>query len=166
MTAAELTPAIGRYGLPVREPTVVVAEYLEGTEIFSSSAGYPLISARRQDHGTTRRHYTNLMGINAGIEFVCLSDFASDRAVRIDSMNRNAAGIVESGKQKRATSVNGDVDRPVTQPYGVANRDERSVRIDFKGIQIMISRVLGRMSIAARNIKISAPLARFLNLLG
>lgn len=166
MTTAELTPAIRRYGLPVRESTIVVAEYLEGTAILFSFAGNALIAARRQDHGTTRRHDANLMGIYAGIELVCLSDFASYRAIRIDSMNGNAAGIVESGKQKRATRVDRDVDWPVTQPYGVANRDEPSGCIDSKGIQIMIAWVFGCVSITARNIEISAPLARFLNLLG
>jgi hypothetical protein len=105
------------------------------------------------------------MGIYAGIELVRLSDFFSYRAVRIDSMNGNAAGVVESGKQKRAARVHRDVDWPVTHPYGVANRDEPSGRIDCKGIQIMISRVFSCMSIAARNVEISAPLARFLNLL-
>jgi hypothetical protein len=81
-------------------------------------------------------------------------------------MNGNAAGLVESGKQKGAARVNRDVDWPVTQAYRIANRNESSACIDSKRIQIMISRVFSCMSIAARNIEIPAPLARFLNLLG
>jgi hypothetical protein len=123
MTAAELTPAIRRHGLPVRESTIVVAEYLEGTEILCSFAGYPLVTARRQDVCSMRRDYPNLMGLFAAIELVHLSYFFSYRAVRIDSVNGNAAGIVESGQQKRTTRVDRDVDWPVTQPHGVANRD-------------------------------------------
>jgi len=41
-------------------------------------------------------------------------------------MHGDAAGLVESGKQILAPSVDGDVDRPMTQPDRVANRLERS----------------------------------------
>ena len=48
----------------------------------------------------------------------------------------------------------------------IAERLERSRRIDFESIQIMVLRVRSRMLIAARDVEMPAPLARFLNFFG
>ena len=166
VTAAKLTAAVRCYGLLIRELTVGVVEYLEATEILLPSARNRLIAARRQDHRTTGGHHANLMGIDSGSERRLLPNFGADRAVGVQAMNGDAARIVESGKHMLAAMVDGDVDRPMAQADGIAERLERSRRIDFEGVQIMVLRIRSRMLIAACYVEMPAPLARFLNFFG
>ena len=81
-------------------------------------------------------------------------------------MNGDAARIVESRKHMLAAMVDRDVDRPMAQADCSAERLERSRRIDFEGVEIMVLRIRSRMLIAARDVEVPAPLARFLDFFG
>ncbi len=166
VTAAKLTAAVRCYGLLIRELTIGVVEYLEATEILLPLARNRLIAARRQDHGTTGGHDANLMGIDSGSEPRLLANFGADRAVGVQAMNGDAAWIVEGGKHMLALMVDRDVDRPMAQADCRAERLERSRRIDFEGVQIMVLRLRSRMLIAACYVEMPARLARFLNFFG
>ena len=98
VAAAKLTAAVRRDGLPVRELTVGVAEYLEGAEVLFPHAGNSLIAARGQDDGTAGGHDADLMGIDSGVERRSLADFRADRAVGVQAMHGDAARLVEGGK--------------------------------------------------------------------
>src|SRR5436190_5814422 len=126
VAAAKLTSAIGRDGLPVQELAVGVAEYLEGAAVLFPHAGYSLVAASRQNDGTAGGHYADVMGIHSSIERCLLADVGSDRAVGAQAIHGDATRFIEGGQQIFAPGVDGDVDRPMTQPDRVANRLERS----------------------------------------
>ncbi len=119
VAAAKFAAAVRRDGLPVRELTVGVAEYLQRAAVLVLSARDALVAARGHDHGTTGWHDADLMSVDARIERCRLANFGADRAVGAEPMYGNAARLVVGGEQVLAAAIDGDVDRPIAQTNGL-----------------------------------------------
>jgi hypothetical protein len=78
VTAAKLPPVVRRHRLPVREPTLGIAEDLERAAVLFAHTWNALIAARGHDDGAAGRQHADLMGIDAGVECRILRNFASD----------------------------------------------------------------------------------------
>ena len=166
VATAKPAAAVRRHGLPVRELTVLVAEYLQCAAILFLSVGDALVAARGRDDGATGRHDADLVRIDARVERRGLGHFSANRAVGRQAMHGNAARLVERGKHVLAALIDGDVDRPIAQTNGITDRLQCSGRVYLERVQVMVPRLSRRVCVAGRNVEKPSPRIRFLHLLG
>ena len=160
---------VGRHGLLVGELAVLEPIQVEAAGILRVDAGFRLVAARRQQDGAVRGHEIDRVGIEAGVQLRPLLDPVADRPVGVEPMHGDGAGKAVGRQHVFAALVDGDVDGPVRQLRGVAERLQAARRIHPERVQVVVPPVAGRGAlVAAGDVEVPARrmLPRLVHLLG
>src|ERR1051325_4167143 len=137
MPRAELDSLSRRDRRLVRQLPVGVAEYLQRARILLRRRRR-LVAARDEDHVAVSRHHALLRRIDARVDGAGLRDFAADRAVAVERVDRYAAGIVVGDEQMPRLAVTGDVDGSSAQRRRLAFRLQIAVAVHAKRRDAML----------------------------
>ncbi len=94
----EAEPVAGRDRRNVAQRSVLEAIDLERAGILGA-AGRGVVAARDEESGPVARRREHLVAVDAGIDLARLAHLITERAVTLDAMDGDIAGVVVGGEE-------------------------------------------------------------------
>ena len=141
--------SVGRDRLFVGQLAVLEAIHEETARILRVDAGLRLVAARRQQDRAVRGHDVHGVRVVARIQARPLIHHVADRPVGVQPVHREGARKAVRRQQVFAALVDGDVDGPMRQLDGPAERLEIARRIHPERVQVVVPHASGRRALVA-----------------
>jgi hypothetical protein len=114
-------------GLEVEKLTVLETEHFDSARVlWVTRTG--IIAASHQHDRLSGRRYSELVGIESGIELLLLYYLITNGGIRIDAVDRDTAGNIVGDEQESAATIYRGMYRAIRQCYDWPVRDEGAVR--------------------------------------